>query len=207
MNRRALFVTLALGVALASAGPMAVGAGERARHDGPTNDPAPTSASIYNLNSKWTTQDGSSVALGSFAGKPVVAAMGYTTCRNICPAIVIDMMWIEKHLPAGGAGRVRFAFFSFDPEADTPERLRLYADSHGLDLKRWTLLRGDDDAVRELSAALDVPFRPNDQNGFDHAAVISLLDENGEIVFQQRGAQASSDELLAKLSNLLLAHN
>jgi protein SCO1 len=207
MNRRSLFAALALGVALAAAGPTAMRAGERARHDVSTSDPAPTSASIYNLDSKWTTQDGSSVALASFAGKPVVAAMGYTTCRNICPAIVIDMMWIEKHLPPGEADRVRFAFFSFDPEADTPERLRLYADGHGLDLKRWTLLRGDDDAERELSAALDVPFRPNDQNGFDHAAVISLLDEKGEIVLQQRGAQASSDELLAKLSELLLAHN
>ena len=98
-------------------------------------------------------------------------------------------------------------FFSFNSEADTPERLRLYADSHGLDLGRWTLLRGDDDAVRELSAALDVPFRPNDQKGFDHAAVISLLDEKGEIVFQQRGPQASSDELLAKLSSLIAARN
>ena len=113
----------------------------------------------------------------------------------------------EASAPGRAAAHVRFAFFSFDSEADTPERLRLYADSHGLDLGRWTLLRGDDDAVRELSAALDVPFRPNDQNGFEHAAVISLLDAKGEIVFQQRGAQASSDELLATLRGLLLAGN
>jgi hypothetical protein len=33
--------------------------------------------------------------------------------------------------------------------------------------------------------------------------VISLLDEKGEIVFQQRGTRASSDELLAALKNLL----
>jgi protein SCO1/2 len=168
-----------------------------------TADPgAPSSASIYNLDTKWTTQDGADVDLASFAGKPVVAAMGYTTCRDICPAVLADMMWIEKHLPLGAADRVRFAFFTFDPEADTPERLRLYAESHGLDLKRWTLLRAGDDAARELAAALGVGYRPNDQGGFDHAAVISLLDKKGEIVFQQRGAQANSDELLAKLRNL-----
>ena len=40
--------------------------------------------------------------------------------------------------------------------------------------------------MRELAAALDVPYRPDDQGGFDHAAVLSLLDANGEIVFQQR---------------------
>jgi len=163
----------------------------------------PSGASLYNLESKWTTEDGAPVTLDVFAGRPLVLAMGYTNCKDICPAIVADMMWIEKHLKPGAD--VRFAFFSFDAEADTPERLRLYAESHGLDLKRWTLLRADDDAVRELSAALDVPFRPNDQ-GFDHAAVISLLNAKGEIVFQQRGVQASSQDLLDKLSELLTAN-
>ncbi len=73
---------------------------------------------------------------------------------------------------------------------------------NALDLKRWTLLRAGDDAARELAAALGVGYRPNGQGGFDHAAVISLLDEKGEIIFQQRGSQASSDELLARLRSL-----
>ena len=63
--------------------------------------------------------------------------------------------------------------------------------------------RADDDAARELAAALGVGYKPDGQGGFDHAAVISLLDEKGEIVFQQRGTQASSDELLARLKTLL----
>jgi protein SCO1 len=168
---------------------------------------AASDASLYNLESKWTTQDGASVALSSFAGRPLILAMGYTTCKDICPAVVANMMWIEKHLPPDTASRVRFAFFSFDSEADTPERLRLYADGHGLDLANWTLLTSDDDAVRELAAALNVPFRPNDQNGFDHAAVIFLLNAKGEIVFQQRGAQANSEELLAKLKSLIAARD
>jgi protein SCO1/2 len=168
---------------------------------------APSGASIYNLDAKWTTQDGADLALASFAGKLVVAAMGYTTCRDICPATLVNMMWIDRHLPPDAINLVRFAFFSFDSEADTPERLRLYAEGHSLDLKRWTLLRAGDDAVRELAAALGVGYRPNGQGGFDHAAVISLLDGKGEIIFQQRGAQASSADLLAKLTSLIAARN
>ena len=185
---------IALGSALALAAPLSALA-------------PPSGASLFNLESAWTTQDGATVTLARFAGRPSIVAMGYTTCKDICPAIVADMMWIEKHLPPEAAARVRFAFFSFDSEADTPERLKLYAESHGLDLDRWTLLRADDDAVRELAAALDVPFRPNDQNGFDHAAVISLLNNKGEIVFQQRGTQASSEDLLEKLKGLLSTIN
>ena len=78
-----------------------------------------------------------------------------------------------------------------------------HADEHGFDPGRWTLLHGDDDAVRDLAAALGVAYRPDGEGGFDHAAVISLIDDKGEIVFQQRGTQASSDELLAKLNDLL----
>ena len=156
---------------------------------GPATTPiAASGASLFNLELKWTTQDGAIVALADFAGRP---------------AIVADMMWIEKHLPPGAAEKVRFVFLSFDSEADTPERLKLYAESHGLNLDRWTLLRADDDAVRELAAALDVPFRPNDQNGFDHAVVISLLNDRGEIAFLQRGTQASSEALIDKLKELL----
>ena len=201
MKFRRLLAAAAV-VALA-AGAVSVRADERARHAIQAAEAALSGASIYNLESAWTTQDGANVALASFSGKPVVAAMGYTTCRGVCPAIVADMMGIEKHLPEGAANRVRFAFFSFDSEADTPERLRLYAEAHGLDLARWTLLRADDDTVRELAAALGVGYRPDGQGGFDHAAVISLLDPNGEIVFQQRGTQAASGELLARLKTLL----
>jgi protein SCO1 len=167
----------------------------------------PTSDSLYNLESKWTTQDGTSVGLSALGGKPVVAAMGYTSCKDICPAIVADMMWIERHLPPDALGRVRFVFASFDSAIDTPAKLRIYADEHGFDPGRWTLLHGDDDAVRDLAAALGVAYRPDGQGGFDHAAVISLIDDKGEVVFQQRGTQASSDELLAKLAALLEKHD
>jgi protein SCO1/2 len=164
---------------------------------------APTSASLFNLESMWANEDGANVPLGALSGKPVVAAMGYTSCKDICPAIVSDMMWIEKHLPPDAAARVRFAFFSIDSKVDTPAKLKAYADQHGFDPARWTLFHGDDDAVRELAAALAVGYRPDGQGGFDHSAVISLIDENGEIVFQQRGTQAGSEELLAALNGLL----
>jgi protein SCO1/2 len=200
-------VRLAPIIAAAALAAPALGAAIAHGHSDATPAPAAAiSGSLYNLEQTWTSQDGASAPLRGFAGKPVVAAMGYTTCRDICPAIVADMMWIEKHLAPAEAERVRFAFFSLDPAADTPERLKLYAEAHGLDPLRWTLLTADDDTVRELAAALSVGFRPDGYGGFDHSVVISLIDAKGEIVFQQREAQASSDELLAKLK-ALLAHN
>jgi protein SCO1 len=204
MRHRLLF-------AAAAAALLSVGAGPAAAHDMQhmtMGAPAePTSASLYNLESTWTNEDGASVALNALGGKPVVAAMGYTSCKYMCPAIVADMMWIEKHLPPGAAGRVSFAFFSIDSKVDTPARLKAYAEEHGFDPARWMLFHGDDDAVRELAAALGVGYLPDGQGGFDHAAVISLIDEKGEIVVQQRGAQASSDGILGALNSLLEKRN
>jgi protein SCO1/2 len=102
---------------------------------------------------------------------------------------------------------VEFVFVTFDSVADTPERLRLYADGHGLDLQHWLLLGADDDAVRELAAALGVGYRPDGQGGFNHTAVISLLDAKGNIAFQQRGTEARSEELLAKMIALMGAQD
>jgi protein SCO1 len=198
-------------LAAAAAALLSFGAGLAIAHDMQhmtMGAPAgPTSASLYNLESTWTNEDGASVALSALSGKPVVAAMGYTSCKDMCPAIVADMMWIEKHLPQDASGRVRFAFFSIDSKVDTPAKLKAYADEHGFDPARWMLLHGDDDAIRELAAALGVGYRPDGQGGFDHAAVISLIDDKGEIVFQQRGTQASSDEVLAALTSLLEKRN
>jgi protein SCO1 len=184
--------------------PVPVFAHDHLHHDAQVDASGkPSDRSIYNLDSRWTTQDGETVPLGSLTGKPAIAAMGYTTCKDMCPAIVADMMWVEKHLPPGAAARVRFAFFSFDSAVDTPAKLKAYADDHGFDTQRWTLFHGDEDAVRELAAALGAGYRPDGQGGFDNAAVISLLDANGEVVFQQRGAKANSEELLDKLKELL----
>jgi len=168
MRLRVLFATAAAALAFV-AGP--VGAHDM-QHMTVEAAGQPTSASLFNLESKWTSQDGASVPLGALSGKPVVAAMGYTSCKDMCPAIVADMMWIEKHMRQDAARRVTFAFFSIDSAIDTPAKLKVYADEHGLDPDRWTLFHGDDDAVRELAAALDVGYRPDGQGGFDHAAVI-----------------------------------
>lgn len=159
-------------------------------------------ASLYNLEALWTDADGTSGPLASLRGTIAVAAMAYTTCPDMCPAIVADMFWIERRLPPELAGKVRFVFISIDSVKDTPERLKAYAADHGMDPQIWTLLHGDDDAVRETAAALGVRYRADGQGGFDHSAIITLLDPDGTIAFQQNGARASSAEFLEKLEAL-----
>jgi protein SCO1 len=158
--------------------------------------------SIYNLTSGWTDQDGKRVKLETLRGEPVVVAMGYTRCKDICPMIVADMVAIEDRAKEASLKGIRFAFFSLDSAIDTPERLTAYAKDHGLDLAHWTLYQGDDKAVRELAAALGVRYRRDASGGFDHSAIITILDADGTIVAQQPDAQVNTEEMVKKLTAL-----
>jgi protein SCO1/2 len=106
--------------------------------------------------------------------------------------------WLHRLLQSGG----RFVFFSLDPAADTPARLKAYAEERGLDPADWSLYHGDDKAVRDLAAALGVRFRRDDKGGIDHSAAISLLDEKGEITFQKLDTKLDADEFVARIEAL-----
>ncbi len=164
--------------------------------------PPLSGASLYNLSSPWTDQDGKTVELKSLQGKPVVIAMAYTSCKDICPLIVANMVAIENAAKAKNLTDVRFAFFSLDPSVDTSARLKAYAEQRGLDPANWSLYHGDDKAVRDLAAALGVRFRRDDKGGIDHSAAISLLDDKGEIVFQKLDTKLDAEEFVAKIEAL-----
>jgi protein SCO1/2 len=159
-------------------------------------------ASIYNLGSDWTDQDGKTAALSSLRGQKIVAAMAYTSCKDICPLIVANMTAIERAAKARNLQNIHFVFFSLDSAVDTPARLKAYAADRGLDPASWTLYHGDDKAVRDLAAALGVRYRADGQGGFDHATVISLFNDKGEIVFQKLDSKLDADEFVEKIEAL-----
>lgn len=159
-------------------------------------------ASVYNLASQWTDQDGKAIDLKSLRGKPVVVAMAYTSCKGICPLIVANMVSVENAAKAKNLNDVRFAFFSLDSKVDTPSKLKAYAIERGLDPKQWSLFHGDEKAVRDMAAALGIRYRADGQGGFDHSAAISLLNEQGEIVFQQLDTKLDTDEFVVKIEGI-----
>jgi protein SCO1/2 len=158
--------------------------------------------SIYNLNSKWTSQDGKDIALKDLRGRPAVVAMAYTSCEHACPVIVEDMKKIERKLNALEGMKFSFLLFSFDSERDTPERLKAYAQKRKLDASHWQLLHGNPRAVREVAAALGIRFKKEKNGDFDHSNVIHLLDKDGVVRYQQIGLNQEPDGLVAKAKAL-----
>ena len=83
--------------------------------------------SIFNLTSKWHTEEGKEIQLEDLKGKTLVMVMIYTSCKAACPRLVADMRNIEAQIPDEKLKDLTFALVSIDPETDTPERLKAFA--------------------------------------------------------------------------------
>ena len=159
--------------------------------------------SVYNLTSDWTTQNGVSVKLRSFRGQAVVVAMIYTSCPDVCPLIVQDMQSFEAEISKPIHPAVHFVLVTFDPARDTPEHLSSYATGMKLDPKHWTLLNGSPDDVRDLAGVLGVRYRRKADGSFDHSVLVTLLDRDGVIIYQQVGSKHEFEALRTHLSGVL----
>jgi protein SCO1/2 len=158
--------------------------------------------SLYQLESKWTSDMEREVRLGVLHGKPQLVAMVFTSCEFACPIIVNDLKRIEAALPENVRTKVGVLLVSFDPVRDTPKKLSEFRQRMGLPVERWTLLRGDAEDVRELAALLGVNYRRDARGQYAHSNVISLLNANGEVVFQQFGLNISTAEMVKRINAL-----
>jgi protein SCO1/2 len=94
---------------------------------------------------------------------------------------------------------------TIDPERDTPEILRAYAEAVRLDPERWTLLTAPDNTVLELAALLGVKYRRISDTDFSHSNVITILDQQGEIAHRQVGLGAEPGSTLKVIEGLIKA--
>jgi protein SCO1 len=148
--------------------------------------------SVYQLPLHLTDDEGHEVDLARFVGHPVVVAMIYTQCQYACPILVQDMKNIRAALPENSAEKPRFLLVSFDHEHDTTAALHAYREQHALD-QHWTIARGSPEDIRTLAMVLGIQFK-KEANGFAHSNLITILDEAGEIAYQQTGLKGRPTE-------------
>lgn len=158
--------------------------------------------SIYNLPSHWTTQDGKDVELKDLQGKVLAMVMIYTSCKAACPRLVADMRNIEKQVPEDKKDDVRYVFISIDPETDTPERLKEFAKENKMDDEKWIFLRGTEEDTREFAAVLAVNYKQISPIDFSHSNIISVFDQQGELVHQQEGLGVDNKETVQAIIDL-----
>lgn len=155
--------------------------------------------SIFNLSSKWKTEEGETIELSDLKGNPLVVVMIYTTCKAACPRLVADMRNIHDKV---NESTVHYILVSIDPENDTPERLKAFAIENQMDGEEWTFLQGTVDDVREFSNVLAVKYKQISPLDFSHSNIITVFDEQGVLVHQQEGLGVDNAALVAEVKKL-----
>jgi protein SCO1/2 len=156
--------------------------------------------SIYNLPSKWTTQDGKDIELKSIRGNVLVMVMIYTSCKSACPRLVADMRDIESKLEKKTKQHVKLILVSIDPNTDTPERLKSFAIENKMNQDPWIFLRSTEENTLEFAAVLAVNYKKISPIDFSHSNIISVFNPEGELVFQQEGLGVNNEKTIEAIN-------
>ena len=192
LSRRAAFsLVLALLAVPALARAHDVGGGQRL----PVIGPAPP----FTL----TSQDGKPVTLADFRGKVVALTFIYTGCPDICPLLTQKMVDVQDALGAVFGAKIAFVSITLDPEHDTPEVLKDYAQFWGAKPEGWSFLTGSLEAVRDVTRRYGVFFSKKEDGSVEHSQLTTLVDADGQMRVQYLGARFNPEEFRQDLLSLL----
>src|SRR5690606_16109367 len=132
----------------------------------------------------FVNQDGKTFTNADVEGKIHVVEYFFTTCPGICPTMNQNMRKVYDRFK----NEKNFLILSHtcDPENDTVEQLKYYADSMQVDTDKWVFLTGRKDSLycaARLSYTIDDPANNlrNIDDDFLHTQFWALVNEKGEV--------------------------
>jgi protein SCO1/2 len=146
-------------------------------------------------------QDGSRLRLSSLRGRAVVLDFVFTHCPGPCPIQTGIQVSLQRKLSADLRARTHFVSVSIDPERDTPEALRAYAEARGADLSGWSFLTGTPGEVDAVLADYGVG-KTLEEGEIAHNLVTYLIDPEGRIAKRYLGVSHEPEAMLADLRAL-----
>jgi protein SCO1/2 len=157
-------------------------------------------------NFSLRNQDGREIHLGQFKGKMLLLTFIYTRCPlpNFCPLVTHNFAVINKELAGTPAlyAKTHLLSVSFDPEHDTPARLRAYGASYiGSDAKNafahWDFAIPAHPVLLEMAKFFDVGITHGANDTITHTLSTTLIGADGKVVQFYPGNEWTPDQVLA----------
>lgn len=130
----------------------------------------------------FTDQNGKTITNEDYVGKVYVVEFFFTTCPTICPRMSKNLVQIQNTFKEFENFGV--ASFTINPDFDTVEVLKEYAEQYGMTNPNWHLMTGNRDDIYKLSNEGFNLYSAEDENaagGFEHSGNFALIDKNGFI--------------------------
>jgi len=146
---------------------------------------------------------GKSMSLDKYRGKPLIVSFVYTSCTDFCPMISQALMRAaEIAQETFGENAFQIASIGIDTRVDSPEMMRLFAKTQGLDLPSWSFLSASADTVKRLTSDLGFTYARS-PNGFDHLGQTTIIDAEGKVYHQVYGSDFETPFLVEPLKDLI----
>jgi protein SCO1 len=155
----------------------------------------------------FTNQDGQAVTEKDLQGKVVAVNYFFTSCRSVCPRMNNNLKPVYEHFK--NDPHFLIVSHTCDPEVDSAARLKHYADSMGVDTRKWMFLTGRKDSLYQAARhiyKIDDPknYVQNIKDDFLHTQFIALVDKKGAVVKIYDGIKPSEmKEMEAAITQLL----
>lgn len=150
-----------------------------------------------------TSQTGIPVSLGDFRGKVVAVTFIFASCTDTCPLLTVKMGQVQDSLGDQFGRDIVFVSITVDPQRDTPEVLKQYAESFGANPQGWYFLTGAPDAIDIVLQRYGVYARKTATGDFDHTFLTSLIDHEGNLRVQYLGYRFDPEEFRHDLIDLV----
>lgn len=164
-------------------------------------------------NITLTNQLGDQVSLNDIKGSIIVADFFFTRCPSICPTLTRNMKELQDAMKMKDLRRridssfVQFISFTVDPERDSAEVLKRYADKYGVNHDTWWFLTGPKKKIYDFAFS-ELKLGLQDGEGVDsnfiHTQRFVLLDKERIVRGYYDGLDSASMSKLAEDITLLM---
>jgi protein SCO1 len=150
-----------------------------------------------------TSQDGKPITLAAFRGKVTAVTFILTLCNSTCPVLTPMMSFVQDRLGSDFGSKIAFVSITVDPERDSPEVLKQYAQAFGANLTGWSFLTGAPAAIQDVTRRYGVYASKAENGGVDHTFLTSIVDAQGILRVQYLGVRFDPEEFRRDLLSLV----
>lgn len=165
-------------------------------------------------NFTFTNQDGKRVSMSDFRGKATAVTFIYAQCPlpEYCILMSKNFSDLANQLQDSELkDQIRLLSISFDPQRDTPEKLKQYGlgylgkNSKATDFEVWQLATGKDNEVREIADFFGLRYEVDEQDKtqFNHSLRTAVIAPDGKVTKVFSGNDWTNGELLRELQATL----
>lgn len=158
-----------------------------------------------------TDQDGRRIRIAQFHGKALLVTFLYTRCPvpDFCPRVTRNFAAVERSLAANPAlyAKTHLLCASFDPEGDTPARLKAYGEQYmgsaaPKAFAHWDFAVPGKAELAPLAQWFDVGLTNEANDTITHTLSTTLIGPDGKVVRFYPGNEWTPEELLADVQKL-----